>query len=103
MADPIEVVPTIIYYDDKGNEIDSKGNKKSGGGIFAGILEAVPNILKSLFPNGIGGGGNSNYPVMTTLPGGTQSVNLGSNNMLMFLLIGMVGFLIITMTPKKKK
>lgn len=73
-------------------EIDETSDKDStGGGWLASLLGAIPGILSSLFPGGIGK--DNNYPTVTTTPGVT-TVNTGANNM-NTLLIGMVVVLVL--------
>lgn len=111
-----EDVNNIKYYDNAGNEIDPNTGKvktggsseSSGAGWLGGVIGAIPGILSALFPNGIKGNSNSNYPTVTTLPNGNTSVNLaGGNNILIIALIAMVGFLLFTgrspIQPEKKK
>lgn len=98
--DPNEVdVNKITYYDANGNPIKGDGTSGSGSGSgwLAGLLGAIPGILSSLFPSGIGGGNNQGGYVSTS-PNGNTSVNLGSNNnnILMIVLVAMVAYLIFT-------
>lgn len=111
-----EDVNKIKYYDSAGNEIDpdtgkvkTNGSNQSGGtGWLSGVIGAIPGIISALFPGGIKGNSNTNYPTVTTLPNGNTSVNLaGGNNILIIALIAMVGFLLFTgrspIQPEKKK
>jgi hypothetical protein len=110
MGEPVEVdVSKIIYYNSDGTVQTGTGSSKSdskGGGVFGNILGAIPGILSSLFPNGIGG--NNNTPIVSTMPNGDRNVQLqGNNNILMYALVLMVGFMLFTgmrpIQPQPKK
>lgn len=93
-----EYVPDLIYYDSQGNEINKDGSKKttsSNSGWLAGLFGAIPGILSALFPTGVNGSGNTNYPTVTTNPyGQTQVTMAGSNNILIIALVLMAGFIL---------
>ncbi|WP_353720183.1 hypothetical protein [Dyadobacter sp. 676] len=71
-------------------EIDETSDSGSSGGWLSSLLGAIPGILQSLFPNGIG---KNDYPTVTTTPGVT-TVNTGANSM-NTLLIGLVVALVL--------
>lgn len=102
-AEPVVIDPkTIQYYDAAGNPIGSGGTSGAGGsGWLAGVLGAIPGILSALFPSGVGGNGNQQYPYVSTLPNGQQQVTLsgGNNNIIMIVLVAMVAYLIFTGKP----
>ena len=73
-------------------EIDETSDKNtSGGGWLSSVLGAIPQILSTLFPGGIGK--NNEYPTVTTTPGVT-TVNTGANTANM-LLIGAIVILVV--------
>lgn len=95
---PTEIDPsTIVYTDGNGNVIKSDGSS-GGSGWLSGVLGAIPGILSALFPSGIGGNNNQQYPYVSTLPSGQQQVTLagGNNNILMIALVAMVAYLVFT-------
>lgn len=101
--DPTEVdVNTIKFVDANGNEIKNDGSN-GGSGIWGSIFGAIPGILSALFPNGVGGDKNS-YPSVTTTPGGNTEVKLaGSNNILLIVAVGMLGYIILSGSNSKKR
>jgi hypothetical protein len=100
-AVPVEIDPnTIVYTDADGNVIKNgnSGSSSSSGSVWGSIIGAIPGILSSLFPQGVKGNNNNNYPYVQTLPNGNTSVNLAGNNnsILMIALLAMVAYLIFT-------
>jgi LPXTG-motif cell wall-anchored protein len=81
--------------------IDETSDKDaSGGGWFASLLGAIPGILSSLFPGGIGK--NNDYPTVTTTPGVT-TVNTGANNTNMLLIGAVVVLAVIILFMSTKQ
>lgn len=75
-------------------DMEPTGEKKETG-VLTGILAAIPGILSTLFPSGIGGSGNT--PVIYTNPTtGNQEVSgLGGNNSILILLLVAMGAYIL--------